>query len=362
MREREAECRIQLADDSVFRGWYVVGAKRSYTHAARSLDSDIHRFMLQLPAEYPAAHDPGIDFDQAGDLRVRTQNHRADKTIVAEPVDEAELQRETSIGGDEPRHIFMGMTSGRRIKLICFPDQLCDTRQIDGLEGSEDHRHLESPQKVVHALRRLKKGVARSVGRVLLSAPRVVGSEGNRLEVARVRQASDVLGCIGRQLGDSNHGEALPYARSLCGIIVDKDQTVDSDVQQLGNSLQVGGLVFPVRDEGRDIRPLQEHLWMVAEHRLRYRRVILRADGQNHTTLSQLLGVTLQRKVGFTGPGALPQDDSFRAVVTDHATPKSVVEIEDETFFRQSTLGGDDSGEQLSVRGRSLWRDFLLRL
>ena len=72
---------------------------------------------------------------------------------------------------------------------------------------------------------------------------------------------------------------------------------------------------------------------MVAEHRLRYRKIILRADGQNHTTLSQLLGVTLQRKVRFTGPGALPQDDAVRPVVTDHTTPKSVIEIEDETFF-----------------------------
>ncbi len=101
---------------------------------------------------------------------------------------------------------------------------------------------------------------------------------------------------------------------------------------------------------------------MVTEHRLRYRRVILRTDGQNHATLSQLFGIALQRKVRFTGPGALPQDDPFRPVVTDHATPKRVVEIEDKTFFRQSTLGGDDSGKQVSVRGRSLWRDFHFRL
>src|ERR1700693_559890 len=162
--ERKAECAIQLADDPVLRSWNVVGAKGAYAHAAHGLDSDIHRFMLQLPAEYTAAHHPGIDFKQVGDLRVWTQNHRTDQAIVAESVDEPEFQGETSIGGGEARDIFKGMTSGRRIKLIRLSDQLCDTCQIDGLEGSEDHRHLESPQKVVHALRRLKKGVAPSVG------------------------------------------------------------------------------------------------------------------------------------------------------------------------------------------------------
>jgi hypothetical protein len=189
---REAKARVQLSDDTVFRGWYVVGAERSYTQPPGSFHSDIHRLALQLPAEHPAAHDPGIDLDPIGRLRVRTQNHRADQTVVAEPVDEAELQRETSVAGDEPRHILKGMPPGRRIKLIGFPDQLCDTRQIDGSEGPEGHRHLEPAQKVVYALRRLAKGLSRSVGRVLLPAPRVVGGEGDRLEVARVRQAPHV--------------------------------------------------------------------------------------------------------------------------------------------------------------------------
>src|SRR5580658_7533632 len=100
LRRREAEARVQLADDAVFCGRYVIRAERPYTHPKRSLDRDIHRFPFQLPAEHPTAHDPGIDLHPIGLLRVRTQNHRTHKTIVAEPVDEAELQRETSIGGE----------------------------------------------------------------------------------------------------------------------------------------------------------------------------------------------------------------------------------------------------------------------
>ena len=87
--------------------------------------------MLQLSSEHPAAHDPSIDLQQIGQARVRKQNHRADKTIIAEPVNEAELQSQTFVFGSESRHIVQGMPSRRQIKLICFSDQLCDTRQID---------------------------------------------------------------------------------------------------------------------------------------------------------------------------------------------------------------------------------------
>jgi len=151
-RKPEAEGRVQPADDTVFCGWYVVGAKGGNTHSTRTLNSDIHCLMLQLPAEHPAAHDPGIDLEQIGRLRVWTQNHGADQTVVAEPVGEAELERETSSGGDEPRNSLKGVTPGRQIELICFPDQLRDTGQIDGLEGPEGQGHLESAQKIVHAL------------------------------------------------------------------------------------------------------------------------------------------------------------------------------------------------------------------
>lgn len=143
LREREAEGRVQLADDTVFGSWYVIGAKHPYAHPTRCLHSDIHRFLLQLPAEHSATHDPGVDLHQIGRLWVWKQNHRADKTVVAEPVDEAELQRETSIGGGEPCYIFKGMPSSRRIKLICFSDQLCNSSQIDCPEGAKGHRHLE---------------------------------------------------------------------------------------------------------------------------------------------------------------------------------------------------------------------------
>ena len=89
---------------------------------------------------------------------------------------------------------------------------------------------------------------------------------------------------------------------------------------------------------------------MIAEHGLRRRGVILRTNGQNHATLSQLLGVALQGKVRFTCPGSLPEDDPFRPIITDHTAPQSVVEVEYEAFLRRSELGGDDSGEQVSVK------------
>ena len=154
------------------------------------------------------------------------------------------------------RHIFKGIPPGGWIKLICFSDQLCNPRQIDGLEGSEGDRHIEPAQKIIHVLRRLAHRLARSVGRVLFATPRVIGGEGDRLEIASVRQAADVLASVGGQFGNGHHGEALPDARALGGIIIDKDHAVDSDVQLLGNSPQVDRFVFPVGNKGRDIGQL----------------------------------------------------------------------------------------------------------
>src|SRR5580658_3569814 len=91
LRELEAEGCVQLFYNSIFGSRYVVGAKRPYTHPKRSLHCDIHCFPLQLATEHPATHDPGIDLDQIGRLEVWRQNHRADKAVVTELVDEAEL-------------------------------------------------------------------------------------------------------------------------------------------------------------------------------------------------------------------------------------------------------------------------------
>ena len=61
--------------------------------------------------------------------------------------------------------------------------------------------------------------------------------------------------------------------------------------------------------------------------------IVLRADGQNDPTFLELLGVTLQGQMCFAGRTPLSEDDALEPVVTDHATPQSVVEIEDETFL-----------------------------
>lgn len=158
MRESESEGPVQLPDDGILRGWYVIGVKSSYPHETCGFHSNVHRLGLQLSTEYPTAHDPGVDFEQVGYLRVRAHNHRANKAVVAEPVDQAELQGEAAVGGDKPLNILKGMAPGCQIKLISLADELCDTREFDGLEGPKDHGHLEPAQKVVHALGRFEEG------------------------------------------------------------------------------------------------------------------------------------------------------------------------------------------------------------
>jgi hypothetical protein len=52
----------------------------------RSLDSNVHRFKLEPPTEYAAAHDPVVDFKQVFFIGYRPKNHCADETIVADPI------------------------------------------------------------------------------------------------------------------------------------------------------------------------------------------------------------------------------------------------------------------------------------
>ena len=76
----------------------------------------------------------------------------------------------------------------------------------------------------------------------------------------------------------------------------------------------------------------------------------------------ELLGVMLQSQVRFAGRASLAEDDAVEPVVADHAAPKGVVEIEDQTFLRQSALSGQDAGDQIAVKGRGLRSDFQLAL
>src|SRR5690349_20689600 len=64
----------------------------------------------------------------------------------------------------------------------------------------------------------------------------------------------------------------------------------------------------------------------------------------------------------FAGGTSLSEDDALDPVVTDHATPQSVVEIENKTFLRQPSLRGQDAGDHIAVYRGRLRSNFQLSL
>ena len=66
--------------------------------------------------------------------------------------------------------------------------------------------------------------------------------------------------------------------------------------------------------------------------------------------------------MGFAGAASFTEHDAVKSVVTDHAAPQRVVEIEHQTLLRQAPLGSEDAGGEIAVKGRCLRRDFQLAL
>ena len=66
----------------------------------------------------------------------------------------------------------------------------------------------------------------------------------------------------------------------------------------------------------------------------------------------------LQSEMSLAGGAAFAQDDAVEPVIADHAAPQRVVEVEHQTFLRQTSLGGENAGGKIAVEGRRLRRDF----
>src|SRR5262249_47466833 len=99
------------------------------------------------------------------------------------------------------------------------------------------------------------------------------------------------------------------------------------------NVLEVFTFVLPVRDKDGDIRPSEVHFGMVTKHSLRNCWIVLGAHGENDPALFELLSIALQRQMRLAPRTSLAEHDSFWPIVTDHAAPKSIIEVEDQAFL-----------------------------
>ena len=67
-------------------------------------------------------------------LKVRAQDHGADKPVVADFVEETELQGQRFLCSGELSYLFGGVSLGCRVELIGFVEQLGDADEIGGSE------------------------------------------------------------------------------------------------------------------------------------------------------------------------------------------------------------------------------------
>ena len=145
----EPQTGVELADHVVLGGRYVVGHERPDAALLRRLDREIHRFEFELSAEHPAAHDPVLDFERIVMARRRAQDHRADKTVVAQPIDKAELQGQGVGIIHDLRNLFTRIAAGGGVELVGLVEELDDPSLIDGGERSKYNRHLKLAEEFV---------------------------------------------------------------------------------------------------------------------------------------------------------------------------------------------------------------------
>ena len=165
----KAEARIELADHVVLGGGDVIGDERPRAALPRRLDGDVHRFEFELSAEDTAAHHPILDLERLVVIRRRAQNHRADETIVAQPIERGGIAGQGVGFIHDLRDFLARIPAGGGVELIGLVDELDDASVIDGGEWPIDGRHVEPAEKVVHALGRSEQSLAFGVGGILIA-------------------------------------------------------------------------------------------------------------------------------------------------------------------------------------------------
>jgi hypothetical protein len=78
----------------------------------------------------------------------------------------------------------------------------------------------------------------------------------------------------------------------------------------------------------------KQHFRMIAQHAACDRIVILGGDRQHDAAAAQVQGQPLHRAKGFSDRIAFGDLDAFQAIITNHTTPKRVVEVQHQATTR----------------------------
>ena len=152
----------------------------------------------------------------------------------------------------------------------------------------------------------------------------------------------------------------LPNRGPFHRIVISKDQTVEANIQRLGDMLDVLGLVRPVRDEHGEIVQLQHHLGMFLERLACIGIIVLGADRQDDPALLQALHRHLKCQEGFAFRIALANFDPGQPVFPDNAAPARIVQIQHQAFLRQPEFSRDQCRHMTRQQGQGFEADALL--
>jgi hypothetical protein len=182
----EAKTWIQLTNHVVLGRRDIIGDNPPRSKPASGLDGNVHGFKLKPTTEHAATHDPIVYLKLTFLAGGGAKNHCANKAIVTNPIQQAELQCQRVGQTGKMGYVFGGIPPSRRVELIGLIKQLDYAGVVDGCEWTEYNRHFESTQKLIHTLRRLEESIAFSVCGVELGALLVLGRKGHRFEIARL--------------------------------------------------------------------------------------------------------------------------------------------------------------------------------
>ena len=297
---------------------------------------------LHAAAEDATAHQPGIDLEG---LRIgRTQDDDSDHAIVPEAIDQPELQRGQCGIALHRGNLALGIAPRCQVELVRLVDQLRDSGAVYAVERPDIGDHVERLQIARH-VRCAGKSGAFGIGPISIGADPVIIAESDRLEIASSGQRARIERRIGGHFRHGHHRQLAADLGAFDGIVVEKDQRIEADVESGGDGAQIGRLVTPIGDENGDMFLAQHHVGVVAERRARDILVILGADGEDDPALAQRQRHLLDGQKGLAARRALTDGNTIDAIVTDDAAPQCIVEIEHQRLAAGAADGPENPGD-----------------
>ena len=253
----------------------------------------VHRRLLHLPAQHPAAHQPRIQHKIV--RRIHPADHDGDDAVIAKRVGQPQLQAEAPQVRHHRQHIVLGIAAGGQVELVGLVDQLHDAGQAGAVERPVQQLHPQAAQIGVHVGGGGAQHLAADIALVLAGTLPIFPGNRHALKISGIGQAGHHPGRVLRDFRHRHHRQLTADQGALGRVVVHEHHRIQADAEAVGDGAQIAGLVLPVGLETGDIHALQQHVRMPLERLHRVGLVVLGAHGQNHAAPCLLARIVLQR-------------------------------------------------------------------